>query len=46
MTAHFRSTPFFTLLAWMKAALRAKKKAATRRLMAEPRLMAAFTCSQ
>ena len=44
-TAHFRSTPFFTLLALMKIPLRAKKNAAMVRLALEPRLMAAFTCT-
>jgi len=43
-TAHFRSTPFFTLLALMKTPLKAKKNAAMVRLALEPRLMAAFTC--
>ncbi len=44
-TAHFRSTPFFTLLALMKIPLRAKKNAAIVRLAVEPRFMAAFTCA-
>ena len=44
--AHLRSTPFFTLLARMKAPLRAKKNAAMVRFTLEPRLMAALTCSK
>lgn len=44
--AHFRSTPFLTLLALMKAPLRAKKKAAMVRFTLDPRLIAAFTCNQ